>query len=477
MKLSMSLLSWYLQDQNPLCYIQDDSLCIKGLRFVMDDVDEILPEYLYFGKGSSFFADQQYADKCLLVNHHSLMFFERADENTLMNRILSAFDFFNNWESNLLDASARNAPLQDFVELGSPVFQNPFAFISMDMTLIAASDITGHKVDPLWQDNCTKKPNVNMEMYRPFLNENGGKISDLTEKPQLVQNVYQGGNPVMMLYLYQNNEAAGSLAILQEDQNLTEMNQQLAPIYARYCLRAKEIVSESGPLQSETILFQRLLEKNQIGAKNLQRLESTLPCAPWRLLALKISGREDQLASNALLNHLKRQPNFYFPTELEGICFCLISNKALTCLDLPQESTTAGASVPFVDLQSLPIRRQQAEFALKQAQDIQGIHLCEDHACDYLLGTFRQLNTTAALLHPALETLERYDNENKTELRETLHAYLQQEQNQLNAAQLLQVHPNTLRYRLSRIREIANLTLEDPQELKYLRLSDWLQIP
>ena len=114
---------------------------------------------------------------------------------------------------------------------------------------------------------------------------------------------------------------------------------------------------------------------------------------------------------------------------------------------------------------------------MKQAQDVQGIHLCEDYACDYLLGTFRQLKTTATLLHPALETLERYDDENQTELRETLHVYLQQEQNQLNAAQLLQVHPNTLRYRLSRIREIANLTLEDPQELKYLRLSDWLQIP
>ena len=477
MKLSMSLLSWYLRDQNPICYIQDDDLSIRGLRFVMDDVDEIHPEYLYFGKGSSFFADQQYADKCLLVNHHSLMFFEQADENTLMNRILSAFDFFNNWESSLLDASARNAPLQDFVELGSPILQNPFAFASLDMTFIAASDIAGHEVDPLWQDNCAKKPNANMEMYRPFLNEKGKRISNLTEKPQLVQNVYQGGNPVMMLYLHQNEEIVGSIAILQENQSLTEMNRQLVPVFSRYCLQAKEFVSEAGPLQSETILFQRLLESNQIGARNLQRLESDLPCAPWRLLALKISEREDRLASNALLKHLKRQSDFYFPIEQKGICFCLISNKTLTCLDVPQESTTAGASVSFADLQSLPIRRQQAEFALKQAQDVQGIHLCEDYACDYLLGTFRQLKTTAALLHPALETLERYDSENQTELRETLHVYLQQEQNQLNTAQLLQVHPNTLRYRLSRIREIANLTLEDPQELKYLRLSDWLQIP
>ena len=32
-----------------------------------------------------------------------------------------------------------------------------------------------------------------------------------------------------------------------------------------------------------------------------------------------------------------------------------------------------------------------------------------------------------------------------------------------------------MRYRLNRIREVAGLTLEDMEELKYLRLSDWLE--
>ena len=101
--------------------------------------------------------------------------------------------------------------------------------------------------------------------------------------------------------------------------------------------------------------------------------------------------------------------------------------------------------------------------------------LCEDYACDYLLRTFRELELTSTLLHPALEILERYDDENQTELRETLAMYLLHERNQLVAAKALHVHANTLRYRLQRIREIAGLTLEDEAELKYLRLSDWLE--
>ena len=120
-------------------------------------------------------------------------------------------------------------------------------------------------------------------------------------------------------------------------------------------------------------------------------------------------------------------------------------------------------------------RLQQARFALDQARDSRGLFLCEDYACEYLLRTFRALDSTAPLLHPALESLERYDEENQTELRATLSVYLRHERNQLEAARALFIHPNTMRYRLSRIREVAGLTLEDMEELKYLRLSDWLE--
>ena len=78
---------------------------------------------------------------------------------------------------------------------------------------------------------------------------------------------------------------------------------------------------------------------------------------------------------------------------------------------------------------------------------------------------------TAALLHPALEILENYDRENHGELRSTLSVYLTKERNQLLASEALYIHPNTMRYRLSRIRELTGLTLEDPEELKYLEIN------
>jgi purine catabolism regulator len=61
-----------------------------------------------------------------------------------------------------------------------------------------------------------------------------------------------------------------------------------------------------------------------------------------------------------------------------------------------------------------------------------------------------------------LGPLIEHDSARKGNLVTTLRAYLETGEQQ-QAAQRLRVHPNTLRYRLDRIREITGLELEDPE--------------
>src|SRR5205807_2149064 len=61
-----------------------------------------------------------------------------------------------------------------------------------------------------------------------------------------------------------------------------------------------------------------------------------------------------------------------------------------------------------------------------------------------------------------LGPLIEHDSARKGALVATLRAYLETGEQQ-HAAQRLRVHPNTLRYRLDRIREITGLDLEDPE--------------
>lgn len=474
MKLSMSMLAWYLRRNDPICHIRDDDLRIRGLRFVMDDSDAMLPEYLYFGEGQRFFSAQQYAGAYLAVNGHSMLIFPKADFDTLLNSLLSAFDYFNAWEEQLQAAADRHAPLREIVDLAAPVFGNPLSVGSLDMRFNVGTDLAGHRVDPLWREISDGVNSVHAAQYEPYFDTDGRPIRELSDQPKLVRNVYEGGDPVMMLYLRQGGEPVGYLSILQENSALTQMNMQLAPVFARYCLHAEELTAENGAIQSGTGILQTLLEGGDVGTLNLDRLLRMLPPAPWRLLAVRVTGRSDHLAARSLLGNLRRQVGCYFPLERGGICYCLAAEFRVRILTQLTDTAALGASIPFTELSTLLLRRQQAEFALGQART-PGLYLCEDYACEYLLRTFRAIDLTAALLHPALEVLERYDRENQAELRRTLSVYLAQERNQIQASEALHIHPNTMRYRLGRIRELTGLTMDDPEELKYLRLSDWLE--
>jgi hypothetical protein len=461
--------------------MEDDEIGIEGLRFVLDDTQELQPEYLYFCDAASYFTSEQYKSAFLAVNRHSTMLFMRSDYSVLLNAMLSAFEFFTHLEGRLLDAASSNAPLRTFMEIMEPVLENPFLVANLDGSFCLATETTGHKVDPLWENTSKDSLASHPAIYAPYYDSDGKRIQELSERPQIVRNVYEGGAPVIMMYMRQNNESVGGIAILQENSALTEQNMQLAPIFARYCIRAEEFVSASGAIRSRSAVFQNLLDGKDVGPLNIHRLEKLLKQGPWRLLQFHLVDRTDQIAKNALLLNLRAQSELYLPLSLDDSCYAVIRECVLQdrlqgrYKPLQLHGVTIGASMPFSDLSSISIRKQQSEFALEQSDNHTGLFLCESFACSYLLRSFRSKELTPSLLHPALEALEKYDEENQSELRKTLSVYLRNERNQLFSARSMHIHPNTMRYRLQRIMEIAGLTLEDAEELKYLRLSDWLE--
>ena len=83
-----------------------------------------------------------------------------------------------------------------------------------------------------------------------------------------------------------------------------------------------------------------------------------------------------------------------------------------------------------------------------------------------------ELGRHPELQDPALRQLIEHDRERGTELAPSLLAWLEAGQNVHNAAEQLHVHPNTLRYRLRRMREIAPIDLDNPDQ----RLATWLEL-
>ena len=66
------------------------------------------------------------------------------------------------------------------------------------------------------------------------------------------------------------------------------------------------------------------------------------------------------------------------------------------------------------------------------------------------------------MITPALQRIIEYDEEHGTEYVRTLWAYLRNMGRLRPAAQELNVHRNTLEYRVTRIAEVAGVALDDP---------------
>ncbi|MEU7632085.1 helix-turn-helix domain-containing protein [Nocardia sp. NPDC049220] len=88
-----------------------------------------------------------------------------------------------------------------------------------------------------------------------------------------------------------------------------------------------------------------------------------------------------------------------------------------------------------------------------------------------LLGELLDVVGARAELHdPRLRALLDYDRKHSASLRESVETYLRAHGEVRNAAAALQVHPNTLRYRLRRVEEILGMDLGDPADRLLLEI-------
>ena len=133
-----------------------------------------------------------------------------------------------------------------------------------------------------------------------------------------------------------------------------------------------------------------------------------------------------------------------------------------------------GVSRPFASSVQIPAARMQATAALEQgnvANPTRWVHRFDEHALSWLLEHGKGDVPARYVMHPALETLVRYDEEHSSDLLRTLHVFMQCRYNATEAATRLFVARSTLLNRLARIDELTHVDLDDLKERIYLGLS------
>ena len=221
------------------------------------------------------------------------------------------------------------------------------------------------------------------------------------------------------------------------------------------------------------------------------RLSDDLARLGWKAdheyfcLALRLIRRENQgLSMQQIVSRIRRRyPDScplihhemvvcYFNATLLGKSIETISGE-LTVF-IRDELLNAGYSRAMFGHKYLQRQFIQAQAALEVGSRVQPhiwIHHFDSISMRFLLDEAVHRLPAEMICHPGLLALRAHDSESGTEYMQTLRVYLQQNLNAVRSARTLFIHRSTFLYRLERICEILDSTLDDPEEIAYLSVS------
>jgi DNA-binding PucR family transcriptional regulator len=132
------------------------------------------------------------------------------------------------------------------------------------------------------------------------------------------------------------------------------------------------------------------------------------------------------------------------------------------------ESIVQGYSSVYCDLGKVEKAHKEARTVLavkrKFPSEAKNIHGYQSLGIYKYIDVLIEKAGTDQIENYSLKRLQEYDKKNNTDLVETLEVFLNKDSNVHEAANQLNVHTNTLNYRLKRISEIGEINLKDPNQ-------------
>ncbi|WP_143342420.1 PucR family transcriptional regulator, partial [Crossiella equi] len=154
-----------------------------------------------------------------------------------------------------------------------------------------------------------------------------------------------------------------------------------------------------------------------------------------------------------------------------------LAEQAVAALDRTLAAPVRCAlSRTTADAADLPALRAEVDDVLRVTTAADGppvAALADVHSAVLLAHLSDELARRPALRHPGIDAMTDHDRTRRTQYAATVTAWLDAAGNIGEAARCLAVHPNTLKYRLRRVRELFGVdVLGHPDD----RLSCWLQL-
>ncbi len=141
---------------------------------------------------------------------------------------------------------------------------------------------------------------------------------------------------------------------------------------------------------------------------------------------------------------------------------------------LTENHMMAGLSSVFSSLKEMDKFHNQSLKAIELGRHMNRencLHYYENYLFEHMLSTCSEQQELYQFCHPSIFILREYDRRNNTKYLKFLYQYLENINNPCGVISALNIHRNTLKYRIDKIKGIMNVDLKDSKQLLLLYLS------
>lgn len=482
MQLSLWDIFEFLDYEGALPLINEGAPSISYARLISSS--HISDEAVYVCRAKDFFTDS--VDDVIIMHCNDMIVVNGVPAEEVFDEVCDIIDRFNAWERTVEGLIGVENGLQRMVDASDNVLGAPVFAYAPDGRAFAIS--SNYSPDTHWHW---------AEILRDRAMTSAGirRLRDMVNLPEVWRDTYPqkrksvlGGNEYMHCSLKPNGYMAGHFVMFGFDKPFRRGLERIVDILVKVMERHMEqLYWLYSPTSQVTDAFAQFVSE---GTFDEQEISLFLRAQQWgftdafRVYVVRERASGDPVLLPRLLNDLLHR----FPNAISfmlGGELAVLENESRSVLrdsiaaQLPSllgNDFVCGVSSAREDIRQCRLLYRQAQREVRRCmEEGAALSYADEHSASYFAEVLCSDELLVAYAHPEIVRLRRYDEENGTCFYETLRAYVLSSFHLSDAARYLNLHRNSLDYRLKRIREIIDFSdfdtlMSAPDESELMRL-------
>ncbi len=471
MKLSLNILEEWLSDFQPEAHIREGKRQLRNVRIISDEIKL---------SDSTVYLSQVDEETVMCTNGKDYLLVHAPDLHDVLNSILDAFAYYNDWMEEVRAKIADDLSLEDLLELGRQFLSR--GLVVADSTFLIRY-ICGEEENPIYRKTLEKR----LLPFQVLLDINTMQHIRLPNTPTYPVDVPSMNLHTLVSNLFSGSVHRGWLITHSHSDTYTSADYDLQDAFVELL----ETWLDRQPDTRDSMNRSEWVRSLLLGEEPDPLLTQRLEVFHWYIndpkqiyVIVPRNKNEDQRYALVRTLEVLNEQAFIFQ---HGEALIYLINRSLLHSEFHDKQLEelirsagclAGRSPVFTDILETAACYQAAEAASRYALSARERTIVG--AEEILLPYIRSLimeNTAFTLKHPFVETLKAYDRKHRADLFHTAIVFIRNNCNYVETAKELFIHRSSLIYRIGRIEELTGLDFTNYEDRFLLELFDFLEKP